>query len=245
MISKGIAIALLLIGMVVIGYLVREMVLLRNGQMLLKSGATLPRDYSIGDPQDKPITYLVLGDSISVGTGASTLEATMPYRIAQALSDHHRYVHVINQAQNGATVTDVLNSQIPLIRNIRFDYLTMTVGANDATHLTDFANFKRDYGEVLRQLQLHQPATILLATTPDLSFAPAFPWPVTAYLASRADQQNQLLKSLTSGQAVTVVDLFGHGKLDYNLNHSLYAADKFHPADAGYTVWAALFNAAL
>ncbi len=219
----------------------RSQILLRNGRAIANHSAQWPRDYSVGQSGAPTLTYLVLGDSTAAGWGAATLQTTYPYEIAQAIARRGFRVHIINVAVGGAKVGDVAASQLAAIERVKPDLITLSVGANDATHFTSPAEFRRNLATILSALKQSDARTILVADTPDMFLAPALPLPIAAATSRRARAQNTILRALAKKSRVQIVELYAKGKLDARINPRLYAADRFHPSALGYARWARLF----
>ena len=219
----------------------RAKILLANGRAIEAQTATFAHDYSAGEANAPALTYLVLGDSTAAGWGAATLETTYPYEIAQAVSQRGFRVHLVNVAIGGARARDVAASQLAAIQRMKPDLITLSVGANDATHFTAPKDFRRDLNAIITALKQSSARQILVADTPDMFLAPALPLPLSWATARRARAQNEILRELVKDSRVQIVPLYEQGKLDARANPRLYAADHFHPSTLGYKLWAQLF----
>ena len=223
--------------------IVRSKILLDNGRIIEQHSASFARDVFVGDQRtgaaDAPLTTLLaMGDSTAAGWGADALETTYPYQIAQALAGRGARVHLVNVAVGGATAGDVAAAQIAAIKREEPDVITLSVGANDATHFTDLGDYRRDLSTILAAIKISNARTILVADTPDMFLAPALPLPLAWATARRARAQNAVLRALTKGSRAQIVELYARGKLRAD---ELYAADRFHPSNLGYARWARLF----
>lgn len=220
---------------------VRAALLLRNGRAIERHSAGFSRDYFVGAASQKPVTYLVLGDSTAAGWGAQNSEQTYASQVAQAVSQKGFCVHVVNVAVGGARLRDVVQHQIAALKTVRPQIVTVTVGANDATHETDDIEYSNELQQLFTALKSSNAKTILVANTPDMRQTPALSWPLAMKFGRRAQKQNAIFDRLISGTRIQKIDLFGEGKLIYARDHKLYAADLFHPSGKGYEVWAKLF----
>lgn len=219
----------------------RTAILLRNGQQIGRQNATFTRDYFVGKASAKPFVYVVLGDSTAAGWGAKNLQGTFAYRVAQEVSRRGFRVHVVNVAVGGARLNDVLQHQISSLETIKPQLITISVGANDATHGTSEIEYSNQLRALLARLQNGSAKTILFANTPDMFQASALPLPLAMIANKRAQRQNAILQKLTRNSSVQIVDLYNRGKLVYARDHELYAPDLFHPSGKGYALWAQLF----
>ena len=220
----------------------RSKILLANGRAIEVQSAAFSRDYFVGEARAPALQYLAMGDSTAAGWGAQTLSATYPYLVAQAVAQRGFRVHVVNVAVGGARAVDVPRNQLESLM-VKPDLITLSVGANDATHFTAPANFRRDMKAILAALRSSGARRVLVADTPDMFLAPALPLPLALATARRAGAQNAALREIARG--VTVVPLFQKGKLNSRQEAGLYAADCFHPSATGYARWARIFEQSL
>jgi lysophospholipase L1-like esterase len=146
---------------------------------------------------------------------------------------------VINLAETGATIADVESNQIDDLKDIHADLITLNVGANDATHFTDFLDFDHHMSIVMTEMTQYPTTVVAVANTPDLACVPALQPILNEITAWRARRQNAMLRDLCYGSSVQLVDLYSQGKLIGKAN---YAGDQFHPSAQGYAKWASLFE---
>jgi lysophospholipase L1-like esterase len=222
---------------------VRSHMLLNRTAELIAISDRFPREYEVGDKSCKPLIYIALGDSTAAGVGVSRVEETYPYLVAETLaSSRGRRVHVINVAKSGARIADVQDTQLLALVGRKPDVVTMSIGANDATHLTDDGFFQSCYDSVVRGFDNPE---FLTATTPDMAYAPAIQPIYGSIAGKRAWEQNRWLRSYAATSYIKLVDIYSEGKLDYNKDLGLYASDRFHPSAKGYALWARLFTTQL
>ncbi len=231
-------IAILLI-LVVIFYIIRSQKLYHASMKLYDHADTFPTDYYVGTKTDPEILYVALGDSITTGTGVKELTETLPYLIAQSLATKGHYVHVINKAKSGARIEDLIQDQLPELTELKADYISITVGSNDATHFTPLETYQESLTTVIKKLE-ELESTVLFSNATHIGSAPALPPIYARSVINRAAKQNELLENIvsTTTENIRVVDLYGKGRL----THRLYATDLFHPNKEGYVFWAELFK---
>jgi lysophospholipase L1-like esterase len=222
----------------------RLRLLLQRSQPLFKQSNRFDRDYFVGNPGNPPGTYVVMGDSTAVGYGVSRVEQSCAYQVARAWAATGRYVHVINIAVSGARLGDVVAEQVAQLSGFNPELVTISIGANDATHGTSPEAYQEQLAVLIAELQSHQ-ARVLMANTPDMYQVPTLPLPLALLAGWRARRQNQALVGTRMPQSIHIVDLYNEGKLIYRGNKNLYAADLFHPSEVGYRVWAKVFKKVL
>lgn len=188
-------------------------------------------DYVIGNGEE--ITYVAIGDSTAYGVGVADLKSTLPYGIAQALSSSGKKVHVINLAKSGARIQEVVDIQFKKAKTLRPDVLSVSVGGNDATHLTSFSAFK-DSAQSLVNQSSKLGIKVVIASSPDMKVVPAIP-PILNLIAGYwSSRQSEIMKSLVMDAGLTYADIYSNAKLD---DRKYYASDSFHPNKAGYNRW--------
>src|SRR5205809_6332509 len=72
------------------------------------------------------IRYLALGDSYTIGTGASDESRAWPSIIAARLG-----AELTNPAVNGYTTKDLIRYELPLVRKVKPELVTVLIGLND------------------------------------------------------------------------------------------------------------------
>jgi len=187
------------------------------------------------------LRYIAAGDSTGVGYGASSVEATYTYKIAQFLAEDHA-VEYRNISVSGYETGDVLEEQVPQIIAWRPDVVTISMGANDATHLVSSEKILENYKTIISELEKGTAAKIYLTDIPNFSGATILPWLYDEFLEYRSRQINPSLLALADPR-VKIVDIynFGWSAPPYNDRAATYAADHFHPNDLGYQNWADAF----
>ena len=172
--------------------------------------------------------WIVLGDSMSQGIGASAWDAGWVDQLAATLADRGHPLTVVNLSATGARVPDVVDQQLPALSALPAapgttdpDLVTVLVGSNDL-----FA------GGALRD-GLPGAFERLLEGLPHGAVVATLPQPRSA--ARGANVHVELARA--SGR-VHMVDLRTDGPDSWR---GRLAADWFHPNDAGYAQIATAF----
>jgi lysophospholipase L1-like esterase len=165
--------------------------------------------------------WVVLGDSLSQGVGASSIEHSWVLQTWHALAGRGVRYRILNLSFSGARVSDVLTRQIPALAGVSAtpDLVTVLIGSNDIIRRDLRARLPANYRAMLSAL----PAGALVATVPRTRGVQA--------------EVNRIVHEAQEAGAVAAVPLhFAAGAR---------AADHFHPDDTGYTAIAADFTAAI
>jgi lysophospholipase L1-like esterase len=157
--------------------------------------------------QDGPL-WVVLGDSMAQGIGASRYDLGWPGQLAQLLDPAYR---LVNLAFHGARVRDVLDVQLPAARTLGdVALMTVMVGANDVVWRRHRTGLVPAFGE-------------LVAALPDGA--------VVANLTNPHAAAREVDRMLRAQDRLVLADLRRTGPRSWR---GKLAADHFHPNDKGY-----------
>ena len=215
---------LFIVGCVLLAVVMAEVISLLQLRASLQSNALYWRERST---QSGELTYLALGDSAAQGIGASNPSKGYVGVIAERLARKTgKTVRVVNISVSGAKIQDVLDKQIPQVKNYHADYVTLEVGANDVVNF-DATKFKAAYAQLIPLL----PSNTVLSNMPNFGGRISR---VNAVLSA-----NKIIAEAAATRNFSVADLY-HATKDHEspLN---YAADFFHPSNRGYRNWADAF----
>lgn len=207
-----------------------------------KSNAELPWQFA------EHTRYMVMGDSLGSGYGATPQTKGYAYQLYQA-GVYNRTPHTLfcNASVIGVTSADVLKYQVPQAYVFKPDVVTLTVGGNDLVKIMEGADvdtvldtFQNNLTEILYHLVVELRATVYVAnlyvvdkiTSADI-IVPVF---------------NQIVEGVAASYGVSVADTYSHfhGKEGLLLNSRNGASTlEIHPSNAGHTVIAKAFVEAL
>jgi lysophospholipase L1-like esterase len=165
--------------------------------------------------------WVVLGDSLSQGVGASSIEHSWVLQTWRALADRGVRYRIVNLSFSGARVSDVLNRQLPAMAGLPAapELVTVLIGSNDIIKRDLRARLPGDFRAMLSAL----PKGALVATVPRARGVQA--------------QVNRLVHEAEEAGAVVAVPL--------HFTPGARAPDHFHPDDTGYAAIASDFTAAI
>lgn len=175
------------------------------------------------------LLYVAIGDSAAQGIGASkpahSYVGLLAERVRQLTG---RTVRVVNLSVSGATTALAVSNQLPRLRRLKPDLVTVAIGANDIVNF-DAAQFEANIREVFASLPQH-------AVVADL---PCFylPWNERKVAAA-----NRIVRTVAAQYGLQVAPLH-ETTLRRGIRGILteFAIDMFHPNDGGYRVWASAF----
>lgn len=180
--------------------------------------------------KDGELLYVALGDSAAQGVGASRPGRSYVGLVAEHLRRRTgRTVRVVNLSISGARLREAITLQLPPLRRLQPDVVTVAIGANDIASF-DRERFTRELGEIYDSL----PAGTIVAELPSFYLGAA---------ERNARIANTIVHRLAGEHGFPVAPLHSttrrQGAARYALNQ--VSADFFHPNDRGYRVWASAF----
>ncbi|MEQ8840120.1 MAG: SGNH/GDSL hydrolase family protein [Acidimicrobiales bacterium] len=171
--------------------------------------------------------WVVLGDSIAQGVGASSISRSWVARIAGALEADGRPHGIVNLSRSGARSHHVREEQLPLLADVerRAALITCGVGSNDLMRNPHPPSVAARLNELIDELPTHA----IVSTLPAPSASPSGRW------------VNRSMRRSAERRGLVVADVVPHligGRKGW-------AADRFHPSDLGYRAWVMAFCDAL
>ncbi len=182
---------------------------------------------------------LFVGDSSAVGVGTSSPE----HSIAGLTGKLYPEAEIVNVSVSGSKAHDV----IAQLKNVteQYNLIMVHVGGNDVVRFTPYKQLTTDVQEVL-ELAVSKGKHVLVTSTGNVGTAkllPAFSRPLYTWRSRgvRAVLKHQVAASKGN---VRYTDLFREQAKDpFALEpEKYYAADMFHPSDAGYEEWFVLIT---
>jgi acyl-CoA thioesterase I len=188
----------------------------------------------------KPIKYMAAGDSTAVGRGASSVEKSYTRLIAGELANTQP-VEYRNIAVSGARTADVVEKQLQQIIAFQPDIITISISANDATHLISQSEILKNYRTIVERLEAETSADIYITNTASFKGAKLLPWFFVELIEYRSKKLNAKLAELVKSDRTSLVNIHDFGWASFVDPSSTYSYDYFHPSDIGYENWANAF----
>jgi lysophospholipase L1-like esterase len=203
--------------------------------LVARGGSRLPDLELVLDRPGAGRRLVWLGDSTAAGVGASGASGALPSQVTDRLGVPDTSVSVV--AVSGARVADLLADQVPKVAGLRPDLVLISVGANDTIHLAGRGTFRRTYEDLVRALPAGVP--VLLLGVPDMGAIPRFLQPLRAVSGWRGRRIDAEVRKVAESTGAVYADIAGPTGPPFRRHPGRYfAADDFHPNDAGYGLWA-------
>ena len=185
--------------------------------------------------------YLALGDSYTIGTGASSAAHSWPSIIGARLAEQTGgQVDLRNPAVNGFTTLDLISKELPLVRRLKPDLVTILIGVNDLVHERTAADYRaslvRIYDEVGKEKA--PDGRVFAVSIPNWSVVPAArEYGDPEHIRDLTDTFNDVAREEAMARGfgwidITAASLSGLGSAGW------ISADGLHPGDRQYAAWA-------
>lgn len=187
------------------------------------------------------ITYVAIGDSLTAGTGASSVSSSLPALVAEKISaDLRTMVSVKNLGVPGATSFELLTGQILDAPQHNPDMITLFIGTNDLHNFVPVDKFQSNLLTAISALQKTTKAEIYLINLPYLGADDLLLPPYDFYFDRELKKFNAVISDVAQKTGVKLIDLYSASAKSLQSESGLYCADRFHPSDRGYALWADL-----
>jgi lysophospholipase L1-like esterase len=232
------------------------------------SGGSKKAATTAGADQGKPITYVAIGASESVGVGTNDPAREAWPAVLDETALPKRAVFV-NLGISGATVADALQKEVPVALTRQPTLVTVWLNVNDLTHLVSVESYEQSLDNLVHQLRRGGNTKVLVANTPPVADFPAYiacrPNPpagsAPCELGSLAQMflpgpevvdnmvaaYNAAIARVVARDNAVLVDLHAaaeKARAD-GTEQAMFSADGFHPSVQGHRVVAETFAAAL
>jgi lysophospholipase L1-like esterase len=194
------------------------------------------------------IRYVAIGDSYSIGEGASPNES-WPALLTRHLNEKGLHVELVaNPSRTGWTTKQAIDRELPVFIHAKPNFATLQIGVNDWVQGIDEETFRKRLTLLIdRMLEvLPNKQRLLVVTIPDFSVTRTG----ARYGHGRDISEgiagfNQIIVEEAKRRGLRVVGVFALSKEMKN-DPSLVAADGLHPSAAEYAEWEKIiFPAAL
>lgn len=188
---------------------------------------------------DDPIRYVAVGDSYSIGEGASPEESWPSLLTGHLSSKGIKIALVANPSVTGWTTQQAIDLELPVFRGAKPTFATLLIGVNDWVQGVTEEKFRHNFNYLVVQILARLPSKdrLLIVTIPDFSVTPNGPnYARGRDIAKGITDFNQIVKEEAVRQGVKVVDIFGASQRMRD-DSSLVASDGLHPSGKAYAEW--------
>jgi len=186
-----------------------------------------------------PIRYVAIGDSYTVATGIEEKDS-WPSQLTQKLKSAGIEINLIEiLGMKGATSQQTLNEVMPLLKNLKPEFITLLIGVNDwIREGISSSKFKKRIKNLIDEIQSNlPPKKLLLITIPDFSCSPQKKnWGYGKSATNGITRLNKILKTEAALRDLVIVDIY---PLSQNLcsQVGMFSDDGVHPSALQYSKW--------
>jgi acyl-CoA thioesterase-1 len=187
-----------------------------------------------------PIRYVAIGDSYTVATGIDEKDS-WPSQLTQKLKTAGIEINLIEiLGMRGATSQQTLNDVIPLLKNLKPEFISLLIGVNDwIRDGVSSSKFKIRIKYLIDAIQsnLPPPRKLLLVTIPDFSCSPQKKnWGYGKSATNGITRLNKILNTEAELRNLVIVDIY---PLSQNLcsQFGMFSDDGLHPSALQYSKW--------
>ena len=187
------------------------------------------------------IRYVALGDSYTIGTGAS-VDESWPSVLTRHLQKDCMAVKLAgNLARAGWTTQDVIDQQLPVYKTLKPTAASLLIGVNDWVQGVDAKTFQRHLKLIIDRILAELPAPanehFFIVTIPDFSVTPSGRLFYGGRdVASGVAEFNAIIKKEADDYQIPVMDIFPLSK-EMGQDPALLASDGLHPSALEYARW--------
>ena len=183
--------------------------------------------------------YVAIGDSYTVATGIEE-KNSWPFQLTQKLKSAGIKINLIEiLGMRGATSQQTLNEVMPLLKNLKPEFITLLIGVNDwIREGISSSKFKIRIKNLIDEIQSNlPPKKLLLITIPDFSCSPQKKnWGYGKSATNGITRLNKILKTEAALRDLVIVDIY---PLSQNLcsQVGMFSDDGVHPSALQYSKW--------
>lgn len=188
----------------------------------------------------RPLRYVALGDSYTIGTSVAESER-WPNQLVASLGGLDAPLELVaNLGVNGFTSADLIARQLPALAALAPEFVTVLTGVNDVVRRVSGERYRTNLETIFDALTARLPPDrVLVVTTPDYTVTPAgADYGDPAVQRAAIQRFNAIETEAADGRGIGVVDIFDLSERAAD-DRSLVALDGLHPSGAQYGLWVA------
>ncbi len=185
----------------------------------------------------RALRYLALGDSYTIGTGASGESRAWPSIIAARLG-----AEVTNPAVNGYTTLDLIRDELPYLERVQPDLVTVLIGVNDLVQGRSADQYRRSLTTIYDAVRGRGVAAVSIPTWSYVPAAAAFGGKDRVERLTGAF--NDVARVEATKRGFTWIDITEASTSGIG-TRGWIASDQLHPGDVQYAAWAEVIYEAI
>lgn len=186
------------------------------------------------------LRYAVIGDSYSIGEGASPSES-WPVLLASRLTTSGIETELVsNPSRTGWTTKEAIEHELPEFRAARPHFGTLMLGVNDWVQDLEPRVFRERLAHLMDEMRqvLPNEKHLLVVNIPDFSVTPeGGTYGRGRDISAGLTSFNEIIAEEAERRGLPVVDIFPLSQ-KMGEDRSLVAADGLHPSAKAYAEWA-------
>lgn len=187
----------------------------------------------------KPVRYLALGDSYTIGQGVSEMER-FPFYTVQALRAQGIAIEKPDYIATTGWTTGNLLAAINAAAPPKYDFVTLLIGVNDQYQGVDTALYRVRFVQLLvkaKALVSERLERVVVLSIPDYSATPFVHPTNKAAVSKEIDEFNAINKDETIRQGIPYIDITPSTRRAA-VDGSLLAPDSLHYSGRAHEQWA-------
>ena len=179
------------------------------------------------------LRYLALGDSYTIGTGASDESHAWPSIIASRLE-----AELTNPAVNGYTTLDLIREELPYVERVKPDLVSILIGVNDLVQGRTPDAYRKSLTTIYDEVAKDARRRVAAVSIPTWSYVPAAAdFGGAQQVEKLTSLFNEIARDEATARGFTWVDI-GPASTSNIGSKGWIASDQLHPGDAQYAAWA-------
>lgn len=191
----------------------------------------------------KPIRYLALGDSYTIGEGVD-MESRFPQQLSRRLRDDGLEVQLDVVARTGWTTDELWQGIEDADLTRPYDLVTLLIGVNNQYRGRDIEEYSRDFDFLLTKaigFAGGNPRQVIVISIPDWGVTPFAQErrTLTSQISTEIDNFNEVNRKQAENAGVQYVNITPISR-EAEADRTLLAVDGLHPSGRMYSEWVEL-----
>jgi len=191
------------------------------------------------EKKQKKQSYLALDENYTIGEAVSNNDS-WPMQLVKALEEENILIHKPKAiAQTGWTTADLKKGIDEAILNYPYDWIYLSIGANNQCQRKNIEVFKADFEQLLSQSILfagNKKNRPFVISIPDWGKIPFAKNQEREKIRTEKDNYNQVIYEICSRKEFAFIDIT---QISRNLhsNPDFISSDSLHPSKSQYPKW--------